>query len=169
MKMAEGVLALKLQRWLVEHYGGEPVYMTGIKGQGMSALARVLAECGVDVIGSDTPAAFVTDFRLQHPRITVLPSFGPGQIPEGTRLLVYSAGYPTTHAEIAAARERGIVTASYPEFVGWLTKVVPTVCVAGTHGKTTTVQLVGHLLRELGLGPTVIAGGGPVAAADGFG
>lgn len=158
---------MRLQQWLVDNYGGEPVYMTGIKGQGMSALARVMAECGVDVIGSDTPAAFVTDFRLQHPRISVLPTYGPEQIPAGTKLLVYSAGYPATQVEIQAARQRGIDTASYPEFVGRLTEVVPTVCVAGTHGKTTTVQLVGHLLRELGMGPTVIAGGGPVYVGEG--
>ena len=158
---------MRLQQWLADNYGGAPVYMTGIKGQGMSALARVLAECGVDVIGSDTPAAFVTDFRLAHPKITVLPTYGPDQIPERTQLLIYSAGYPTTHAEIEAARQRGLTTASYPEFVGWMTKVVPTVCVAGTHGKTTTVQLIGHLLRELGRGPTVIAGGGPVHVGDG--
>ncbi len=141
--------------------------MTGVKGQGMSALARLLAECGIDVIGSDTPAVFVTDFRLRHPRIKVLAGFSAAQIPEGTRLLIYSAGYPVSHEEIAAAHRRGITTASYPEFVGWLTREIPTVCVAGTHGKTTTVQLIGHILRELGMGPTVISGGGPVYVGDG--
>ncbi len=156
-----------LQQWLEDNYGSVPVFMTGIKGQGMSALARLLAECGVNVIGSDTPAVFVTDFRLRHPRIKVLEGFSAAQIPPDTQLLVYSAGYPVSHEEIAAAHARGIKTASYPEFMGWLTHVVPTVSVAGTHGKTTTVQLIGHVLRELGMGPTVVSGGGAVYVGDG--
>lgn len=156
-----------LRQWLSQRFGDDPVFMTGIKGQGMSALARVLAVNGVRIIGSDTPASFVTDFRLRHPNITVLAGFSPDQIPPGTRQLIFSAGYPRDHAEILAAKQRGIETASYPEFMGQLTRVVPSVCVAGTHGKTTTVQLIGHLLRECGKDPVVISGGGEVGTGDG--
>jgi UDP-N-acetylmuramate--alanine ligase len=138
--------------------------MVGIKGQGVSALARVLAELGVDVVGSDTPAAFATDFRLQHPRVKVISGFSADNVPTNTGQLVYSAGYPLDHPEIAAARAMGIPIASYPEFVGWMTKIVPTIGVAGTHGKTTTVQLLGHMLHGLGQDPVLIGGGGPVYA-----
>ena len=158
---------MALQQWLKEHYGDAPVFMTGIKGQGMSALARLLAESGVLVVGSDTPESFVTDFRLQHPNVKVLAGFAADQVPGDTRTLIYSAGYPQSHVEITAARARGLATHSYPEFMGQLTQVVPTVCVAGTHGKTTTVGLIGHILAQLGLEPTVISGGGRAAVGDG--
>lgn len=158
---------MALQRWLKEHYGDAPVFMTGIKGQGVSALARLMADSGVLVVGSDTPESFVTDFRLQHPNITVLAGFNADQIPDGSRTLIYSAGYPQSHVEIAAARARDLETHSYPEFMGQLTQVVPTICVAGTHGKTTTVGLIGHVLERLGLQPTVISGGGRAAVGKG--
>jgi len=155
---------MELQAWLREHYGSRPLHMVGIKGQGVSALARVLADCGIDVVGSDTPATFATDFRLRHPRIKVLSGFSAENLSPDVGQLVYSAGYPQDHPEIAEARRRGIPIASYPQFVGWMTRIVPTVGIAGTHGKTTTAQLTGHLLREMGQDPVVIAGGGPVYA-----
>ncbi|MDP2873676.1 MAG: Mur ligase domain-containing protein, partial [Bacillota bacterium] len=158
---------MRLQAWLKDNYGDRPVYMVGIKGQGMSALAHVLAESGVDVVGSDTDAPYVTDFRLAHPRIRVMAGFSADHIPADARHVIYSAGYLPEHVEIAAAARRGLVLTSYPEFVGLLTNVVPTVAVAGTHGKTTTVQLIGHLLRQLGRDPVVIAGGGPAYVGDG--
>jgi UDP-N-acetylmuramate--alanine ligase len=158
---------LILRQWLADRFGQTPVYMTGIKGQGMSALARVLAANGVQIIGSDTAASFVTDFRLQHPNIKVLTGFSPGQIPAEARQYIYSAGYPQEHAEIVAARQRGMAVASYPEFMGQISQVVPTVAVAGTHGKTTTVQMIGHLLRETGFDPVVVSGGGEVGTGSG--
>jgi UDP-N-acetylmuramate--alanine ligase len=158
---------MRLQSWLQENYGGSPVYMVGIKGQGVSALARVMAEMGIDVVGSDTDAVYVTDFRLLHPRIRVLSGFSADHIPADAKHVIFSAGYQPDHVEIAEARRRGLTLTSYPEFVGLLTNVVPTIAVAGTHGKTTTVQLIGHLLRQLGREPVVISGGGPTFVGDG--
>lgn len=158
---------MKLQTWLRSGYGDRPVHMVGIKGQGMSALARVLAESGVDVTGSDTDAAYVTDFRLIHPRIRVLTGFSAEHIPADARHVIYSAGYLPDHVEIAEAQRRGLALSSYPEFVGLLTRVVPAIAVAGTHGKTTTVQMIGHLLRQLGRDPVVVSGGGQTFVGDG--
>ena len=66
--------------------------------------------------------------------------------------VVYSAAYhPDTSAELAEARKAGIPLRSYPQAVAELTRQYDTICVAGSHGKTTTSVMVLQGLTALGI------------------
>jgi len=78
---------------------------------------------------------------------------------EGTDLVVISSAIPPTNPEVVAARERGITVVRRAEMLAELMRLKYGIAVAGTHGKTTTTSLVGSLMTEVGMDPTVIVGG----------
>lgn len=135
--------------------------MIGIKGAGMTALAQVLIARGKRVTGSDTHEVFFTDTILKHFGITVFEGFSPDNIPSDTECIIYSTSYtPERNIELQKAME-GMpeeLVLSYPEAVGALTQEYLTLAVCGTHGKTTTSALLGHVLRGIGEDPTAIVG-----------
>ncbi len=139
------------------------VYLIGICGKGMGALAELLAEAGYAVRGSDEAAYPPMSTRLEARGIPVLEGYDPSHLdgPDGPPDLVVvgNAAVPT-HPEAAAARERGLVQASLPETLAhlFLAQRQPAV-VAGTHGKTTTTGMLVHVLREAGLDPGFLVGG----------
>ncbi|WP_420456522.1 UDP-N-acetylmuramate--L-alanine ligase [Rubrivirga sp.] len=139
------------------------VYLIGICGKGMGALAELLAEAGYRVRGSDEAAYPPMSTRLEAAGIPVLEGYDPAHLdgPDGPPdwVVVGNAAVPT-HPEAAAARERGLTQASLPETLAhlFLARRQPAV-VAGTHGKTTTTGLLVHVLREAGLDPGFLVGG----------
>ncbi|MDT7855050.1 Mur ligase family protein [Rubrivirga sp. S365] len=139
------------------------VYLIGICGKGMGALAELLAEAGYAVRGSDEAAYPPMSTRLAAAGIEVLEGYDAAHLdgPDGPPDLVVvgNAAVPT-HPEAAAARERGLVQASLPETLAhlFLAERRPAV-VAGTHGKTTTTGMLVHVLREAGLDPGFLVGG----------
>ena len=139
------------------------VYLVGICGKGMGALAELLAEAGYAVRGSDEAAYPPMSTRLEAAGIPVLEGYDAAHLdgPDGPPDLVVvgNAALPT-HPEAAAARERGLVQASLPEALAhlFLASRRPAV-VAGTHGKTTTTGMLVHVLREAGLDPGFLVGG----------
>ncbi len=141
---------------------GLNVYMVGIKGTGMAALAEILVARGVKVTGSDVEETFYTDALLARARITWHEGFDRANL-ENTRpvpdLVVYSAAYdPERHPELVEARRIGIPLMSYTDVLGALSRRVPSVGIAGVHGKTTTTALVACIVQELGLKGTVLVG-----------
>ena len=139
------------------------VYLIGICGKGMGALAELLAEAGYAVRGSDEAAYPPMSTRLEAAGIPVIEGYDAANLdgPDGPPDLVVvgNAALPT-HPEAAAARERGLVQASLPEALAhlFLSSRRPAV-VGGTHGKTTTTGMLVHVLREAGLDPGFLVGG----------
>ncbi len=141
---------------------GLNVYMVGIKGTGMAALAEVLVSRGARVTGADVDETFYTDAMLARARIEYHEGFDRSHLTDAMPvpdIVVYSAAYdPDRHPELIEARSMGIPITSYTDALGALSRRVPSVGIAGVHGKTTTTALVACIVQELGLEGTVLVG-----------
>ncbi len=133
------------------------VYMVGIGGIGMSALAQLLKHRGHTVEGSDRDESPTTQL-LAHKGISVTIGHDQCNIPAGTELLIYSDAVPSTNRERVRAREMNIPEMSYFEALGGISAGVQTIAVAGTHGKTTTTGMLAAILKAAGRAPTAIVG-----------
>lgn len=134
----------------------ERVHFIGIGGTGLSAIARVLAEQGVSVSGSD---------RTLSPLAQELIAFGIpvalGHAAEnvaGAGLVVRSSAIPDDNPEVLAARAQGIPVLKRADFLPYLLKDKRVLAVAGTHGKTTTASMLAWVLTTLGHDPSFIVG-----------
>lgn len=135
------------------------IYMVGIKGVGMTAIAQVLKLRGAEVSGSDTHEKFFTDEVLAKSGIGFYEGFDAAHLAaEKPDLVIYSTAYTDENPELAAARKSGVAILSYPEALGQILKEGFGIAVCGTHGKTTTTAMLGFVLQELGADPTVIVG-----------
>lgn len=123
----------------------------------MSALAQVSSQLeGAIITGSDVSERFFTDIVLERANIPVL-NFAAENV-EKADLVVTSAAYSEDHAEIARARELNIPVLSYPQFLGRLMSKKRGISVSGTHGKTTTTAMIGLILIQSGVDPTIVCG-----------
>ncbi len=144
---------------LPERLAGLKVYLVGIKGTGMCALAELLLDSGALVSGSDTPEKFYTDRILEDLGISFHEGFRSGQLPDDTDLVIHSAAYEAdTNPELAAALERGLPLLKYTDALGAYSRRFDSSGIAGVHGKTTTTALTGTLLRAVGLPARILAG-----------
>jgi UDP-N-acetylmuramate--alanine ligase len=140
---------------------GVPVrraYCVGMAGSGMQAIAEWLLAAGWQVSGSDRSATpiLIEHFRALGARLDRQQDFI--SLPPCLDFLIHSPAIPETNAERVAAREQGVPEWSYPQALGQLMRGHLGISIAGTHGKSTTTALVGHLLRESGLDPSIICG-----------
>ena len=133
------------------------VYMVGIGGIGMSALAQLLVHQGKEVSGSDREESPVTSM-LAEKGINVSIGHDKCLIPADTEFLIYSDAVPAENVERAGAREMAIPELSYFEALGEISKNVRTIAVAGTHGKTTTTGMLAKILQRAGKEPMAIVG-----------
>jgi UDP-N-acetylmuramate--alanine ligase len=133
------------------------LHFVGIGGIGMSGIAEVLHNLGYTVQGSDAADnANVKRLRALGLKIEI------GHKAEhlgDAKVVVTSSAVKQDNPEVLAARAKGIPVVRRAEMLGELMRLKSTVAVAGTHGKTTTTTLVGHLFEQAGLDPTVITGG----------
>lgn len=130
------------------------VHFVGIGGIGVSAMARYFLHLGSDVSGSDVARSEITDV-LEGDGVDI--GIGHGDLPE-CDLLVYSPAVPEDNPERVVAKERGVLEMSYPELLGEISKVRPTIAVTGMHGKSTTTAMLGLIFVEAGLDPLVVVG-----------
>lgn len=132
-------------------------YLIGIGGCGMSGLARMLRGRGAIVTGSDKESSTAAD-ALQAEGIDV--GFDQSQpwLPEACDLVIASAAIRPEHPQLLEATRRGVPTLAYAEALGLCMLGRTGVAIAGTHGKSTTVGMLGHTLIQCGLDPTVIVG-----------
>jgi len=133
------------------------LWFTGVGGCGMSALAQMLAERGARCTGSDRAPSTVTR-ELERRGISVWFDQARGELPERCDVLVASAAIPPDHPELLAAQQRGLPVLSYAEALGCAQVGRTAVCVAGTHGKSTTTAMLAHAAIVAGLDPSVIVG-----------
>jgi UDP-N-acetylmuramate--alanine ligase len=133
-------------------------FLIGIKGVGMVGIATILKEQGNEVIGSDTDEKFFTDDILANLGVDIV-SFDPSHIDSSVGEVIYSSAYTPDHEQIVAATKLGINTTSYIEALADMFNQKTGVMITGTHGKTTSTAMLGKIMEDAGLDPTVIVGG----------
>ena len=135
------------------------IFLSGIGGISMSGLAEILMSQGIEVLGSDNASTDITD-RLLALGIKVFIPNSEKNIPDDVDLIVYTAAVKKDNPEYAFAKEKNIPLLERAEFIGQLQKSYKTtICVAGTHGKTTTTSMICDILDYAGVNPTVSIGG----------
>lgn len=132
-------------------------HFVGIGGIGVSAIARMLFLQGKIVAGSDGDKSEITD-DLEKLGIKIFIGQKAENIEKDTEVVIYSIAIKEDNPEILETKKRGLVYLSYPQALGELSKEMFTIAISGTHGKTTTTAMLGHILRKAGLDPTVIVG-----------
>ena len=132
-------------------------HFVGIGGCGMSGLARLLANLGGDVQGTDVVESAVTQ-KLDEDGITVSYLQDGTTISQDIDIIIHSAAIPPDHPEINRADELGIPIVTYAQMLGFVQSEHTSVCIAGTHGKSTTVSLLSAILLESGFDPSFIVG-----------
>lgn len=140
----------------------QQVYFLGIGGIGMSALARYFTAKGWQVAGYDLTPSPLTH-ALEAEGIDIHYSDEVSLIPEAMRhaqtLVVYTPAIPKGHSELNYFLEQGNRVIKRAECLGEVTRHATALCVAGTHGKTTTSTLLAHLLTASGVGCNAFLGG----------
>jgi UDP-N-acetylmuramate--alanine ligase len=136
---------------------GAHVHLVGIGGIGMSAIARVLLQKGYIVSGSDLRLSHITR-ELVALGGTVLQGHRVENV-AGADAVVLSSAVAEGNPEIVGAIERGIPVLKRGQALAWLMEDHYGIAVAGTHGKTTTSAMIGLLLENQNLDPTIIVGG----------
>ncbi len=133
--------------------------MIGIKGVGMTMLARFFAGNNIEVIGSDTAEVFMTDEPLRKAGVKILENFAPENIPKDADLIIYSTAYNAErNAEVAAALAGKVRTLTYAAAMGEVFNQKYGIAVIGSHGKTTTTAWLGFVLNRAGLAPNAMVG-----------
>ena len=145
----------ELKKYLV---AGKHVHLVGIGGVSMRPLGLVLQGMGMTVTGSDMNASVSTD-ELIAKGIRVSIGHAAENI-EGADCVIRTAAAHNDNPEIAAARSAGIPTFERAQAWGVIMQAYKhAICIAGTHGKTTTTSMMTHILMEAQMDPTVMIGG----------
>ena len=133
------------------------VHFVGIGGAGMSGIAEVLSGYDLQVSGCDLQESETVE-RLRGLGVAVAIGHSEQHL-EGVDLVVMSSAVKEDNVEIRAARDRNITVVRRAEMLAELMRLKYGIGVAGTHGKTTTTSLIGSMMTDAGLDPTVIVGG----------
>ena len=132
------------------------VHFVGIGGIGMSAVAEMLQAAGVAVQGSNDKENDNTK-RLQAKNIEIMIGHSPDNLKDADCVVVSTA--TLENIEVITAKQRHIPVAHRSEMLAELLKLKQSICVAGTHGKTTCSSLVASILIEAQMHPSFIIGG----------
>jgi UDP-N-acetylmuramate--alanine ligase len=128
------------------------VYFVGAGGIGMSAIARYFLHLGIVVAGYDkTPTALTKE--LEKEGMLIHYEEDVEKIPTACKdvsstLIVYTPAIPQEHKELVFFRENGFVIEKRAQVLGTLTRTHKGLCVAGTHGKTTTSTMCAHIMHQ---------------------
>ena len=139
------------------------VYFVGVGGIGMSAIARYFISRDIFVGGYDKTQTPLTQ-QLEAEGAKIHYEENVNLIPEECRdnkitLIIYTAAIPATHKELTYFRENGFTIEKRAQVLGELTRMSKGLCVAGTHGKTTTSTMAAHLLKSSHVDCTAFLGG----------
>ena len=128
------------------------VYFIGIGGIGMSAIARYFLKKGITVGGYDRTPTELTE-KLAEEGATIHYEENLALIPEACKdktscLVIYTPAIPSTHQELKFFKENQFEIQKRAQVLGTLTRKHKGICVAGTHGKTTTSSMTAHILHQ---------------------
>jgi UDP-N-acetylmuramate--alanine ligase len=134
------------------------VYFLGIGGIGMSAIARYFNSKGIVVVGYDkTPTALTS--QLEQEGISVHFNDEVSKFPQDADMVVYTPAIPATNSILTWCRNNGVQLLKRSDMLQIISKDTYNICIAGTHGKTTTSSMVAHVLRDSGYGCNAFLGG----------
>jgi UDP-N-acetylmuramate--alanine ligase len=134
------------------------IHMVGIGGIGMSGMAEILLLRGYNVSGSDQSESETTR-RLKKLGATIYKDHNPANI-EGADVVVYtSAVKASENEETREAMVQKIPVIKRSEMLAELMRMKYGIGIAGTHGKTTTTTMTGHVVQDGSFDPTIIVGG----------
>ena len=137
---------------------GHTIYMLGIGGIGMSALARYYQSMGYAIAGYDRTKSRLT-FQLEKEGMAIHYEDNPELLPESIDMVIYTPAVPHDLKEFEALRQRELPILKRSEALGKISKDHFTIAVAGTHGKTTTTAMIAHILNHSRLNTTAFIGG----------
>lgn len=154
-------------------------YLVGIKGVGMTALASILKKMKIEVVGSDIKEKFFTDDVLKKHKIKYYESFHKNNLKKElpVDIIISSLAYlpnhsPTTNfikenndvnlkssiPEINLASKLKIPILSYPQALSIIFNQSFGIAICGSHGKSSTTAILGHIFKKAGLAPNVVVG-----------
>lgn len=139
------------------------VYFVGAGGIGMSAIARYFIHCGLVVAGYDRTPSDLTR-QLEKEGMVIHYEENVDEIPQACRdrescLVVYTPAIPATHKELTFFREHQFEIKKRSQVLGLLTDHHKGLCVAGTHGKTTTSAMCAHIMHQSSIDCNAFLGG----------
>ncbi|MBQ1583264.1 MAG: UDP-N-acetylmuramate--L-alanine ligase [Prevotella sp.] len=128
------------------------VYFVGAGGIGMSALARYFLNKGIVVAGYDKTPSDLTR-KLEEEGMRIHYEENVAEIPieckdASSCLVIYTPAIPANHQELVYFKENGFEIQKRAQVLGTLTRTHKGLCVAGTHGKTTTSTMCAHLMHQ---------------------
>lgn len=135
----------------------QSVHFIGVGGSGMSGIARVYAERGHRVSGSDRADSEVMD-ALRHAGVSVFLGHDPDHLGDADTVVVSSA-VRDHNPELVEARSRGLQVIHRSEALRWLMRQQRVVAVAGSHGKTTSTAMLATALHKAGRDVGFVNGG----------
>jgi UDP-N-acetylmuramate--alanine ligase len=133
-------------------------YFVGIGGIGMSAIARFFNSRGVKVSGYDRTETTLTK-QLETEGISIHYHPDIELIPKDADLVVYTPAIPDDQEALIFYRQHGYRIVKRSDVLQMITASSFNICIAGTHGKTTTATMIAHLLRDSGYGCNAFLGG----------
>jgi UDP-N-acetylmuramate--alanine ligase len=134
------------------------IHFVGIGGIGMSGIAEILIDQGFAVSGSDRAASDNTE-RMKELGAKIFIGHKASNVAPEVDAVVYSSAVPPDNPELVEAQTRKVPVIRRAEMLAEVMRLRYGIGIAGTHGKTTTTSMVGLVLIEGGLDPTVIVGG----------
>ena len=139
------------------------VYFVGVGGIGMSAIARYFINRGLVVAGYDKTPSELTK-RLEKEGALIHYKEDVAEIPHACKqkascLVIYTPAIPAEHAELKYFRENGFEIQKRAQVLGTLTQAHRGLCVAGTHGKTTTSTMCAHIMHQSSIDCNAFLGG----------
>ncbi|MGG9970350.1 UDP-N-acetylmuramate--L-alanine ligase [Ferruginibacter sp. SUN002] len=147
-----------LQSTLQGAEGVRSVYFLGIGGIGMSALARYFNSKGILVSGYDKTETVLTK-QLVAEGIKIHFEDNIELIDKTAKLVIYTPAVPKDHTELNYYQQNNYTVVKRSDVLGAITNSSFNICIAGTHGKTTTSTMVAHILRHSAYGCNAFLGG----------
>ncbi len=133
------------------------IHFIGIGGIGMSAIAEMLDDLGICVQGSDAKESANTK-RVRDKGIPVFIGHSADNL-KGVDAVVVSTAIQPDNPELIAAKQLGIPVGHRSEMLAEILRFKQSICISGTHGKTTTSSLIASILMQARLKPSFVIGG----------
>lgn len=133
------------------------LHFVGIGGIGMSSIAENLLKQGFKISGSDKSLSDVTD-RLSYLGAEIFEGHSEDNLKD-VDVVVFTSAASMENQEIIFAKKKNIPVIKRDEMLAEFMRLKEGICIAGTHGKTTTTSMIGLILIEADLDPSIIVGG----------